>query len=130
MTDQSNGSEGVVAMPEAIRGEWTPRRCLHLGQAAEIEALCKFLNDAQAPQSAGADDARDAARYRWLREERDEQQPVVTLATFSDWGPAWRDVPLWGDELDAKVDDAMKSSPSGATDEPAAAHKPTCPPAP
>jgi len=60
----SGGPEGVVAMPEAIRGEWTPRRCLRLGQAAEIEALCKFLNDAQAPQSAGADDARDATYWR------------------------------------------------------------------
>lgn len=36
-----------LALPEALQGEWTPSRCLHLGQAAEIEALCKFLNDSQ-----------------------------------------------------------------------------------
>lgn len=56
-------------------------------------------------------DTQDAARYRWLREERDEQQPVVTIATFLDWGQPWRDVPLWGDELDTAVDKAMKEAP-------------------
>jgi hypothetical protein len=59
-----------------------------------------------------ADAFKDAERYRWLREERDEQQPVVTIATFSDWGQPWRDVPLWGDDLDAAVDKAMKDSPT------------------
>lgn len=54
---------------------------------------------------------KNAERYLWLREERDEQQPVVTIAKFSDWGQPWRDVPLWGDELDAAVDKAMLDSP-------------------
>lgn len=77
--------------------------------AAAIRALKKQRSG---PAEA---DAKDAGRYRWLRVERDEQQPVVTIATFSTWGALWRDVPLWGDELDAKVDHAMAGE-SSATD--------------
>jgi hypothetical protein len=66
--------------------------------------------DHRCNEAEGKDLIAYAARYSWLREERDEQQPVVTIATFSDWGQPWRDVPLWGDELDAAVDKAMASS--------------------
>lgn len=50
---------------------------------------------------------KDAVRYRWLREPRDEQQPIVTIARQNSWGN-WHDEPLWEEELDIAVDDAMK----------------------
>lgn len=76
----------------------------------------KLLNDlsvksALTSSEKATKDSADAARYRWLREERDEQQPVVTIVQFSTWGQPWRDVPLWGDELDAAVDKAMLDCP-------------------
>src|SRR3990167_7649714 len=78
----------------------------------EVEVFKRFFAALRASPSEaeGKDLIAYAARYSWLREERDEQQPVVTIATFSDWGQPWRDVPLWGDELDAAVDKAMASS--------------------
>ena len=75
--------------------------------ADQVRDIVRVLRSGEAE---GKDLIAYAARYSWLREERDEQQPVVTIATFSDWGQPWRDVPLWGDELDAAVDKAMASS--------------------
>lgn len=42
--------ERELAMPvlhETLLGEWTPRRCLHLGEATQITELCKLLNGLQ-----------------------------------------------------------------------------------
>lgn len=50
---------------------------------------------------------RDAARYQWLREPRDEQQPVVTVARQDSWGN-WKDEPLWEEELDNAIDNARE----------------------
>ena len=50
----------------------------------------------------------DAERYRWLREPRDEQQPIVTIARQDSWGN-WKDDPLWEDELDTAIDRARQA---------------------
>lgn len=39
-------------LPLLIRGQWTPQRCLHLGEAREIEALCRFLNEQQGERNS------------------------------------------------------------------------------
>lgn len=92
----------IVAAYEANDGTYT----IKAGEVAKAYVALR----ASPSEAEGKDLIAYAARYSWLREERDEQQPVVTIATFSDWGQPWRDVPLWGDELDAAVDKAMASS--------------------
>lgn len=61
-------------------------------------------------QWVAMDDAleKDAQRYRWLREPRDEQQPVVTIAKQNSW-ENWKDVPLWEEELDMAIDREIAS---------------------
>jgi len=59
---------------------------------------------------------RDAARYRWLRtignqgaKERDGSGPLVVVDSPSKT-PRYIG-PLWGDDLDAAIDAAMKGKP-------------------
>jgi len=70
--------------------------------AALLEAQPELLRRLRAAEA-------DAERYRWLREPRDEQQPVVTIARQNSWGN-WHDDPLWDGELDAAID-AAKGKP-------------------
>lgn len=36
--------EKKLRLHPSLLGMWTPRRCLYLGPATEIEELCKLLN--------------------------------------------------------------------------------------
>lgn len=42
-------SETAPKIPAALAGYWTPSRCLSLGEANELDALCKLLNGLQYP---------------------------------------------------------------------------------
>jgi hypothetical protein len=70
----------------------------------EIKGHMRVVDDLQ---GRIAELEKDAARYKWLREARDEQQPVVTIAKQNSWGN-WQDIPLWDEELDAAIDAALK----------------------
>lgn len=44
---QNAAVSSIAPLHLSLHGEWTPRRCLHLSEATEIEALCDLLNTLQ-----------------------------------------------------------------------------------
>jgi len=105
--------ENMLTMVSAVMGHAVTQ-----GSAAGLEEAAKFfdVNDtslfwgsqaagnirALSPTSsdAGKDDARDAARYRWLR-----HADLDALAAAN-----WKDGEVYeGDEFDAAIDQAMSS---------------------
>lgn len=65
----------------------------------------------QAKPEAGADDARDAARYRWLRDRSDPdmEQPYITRHKVNSWGK-WFNTCDKGDYADSVIDAELAKS--------------------
>lgn len=63
-------------------------------------------------RAAGAEDARDAERYRWLKsggyEHADDDQPYIVQSKMDGWGK-WAVLTLEDDECDAAIDAAIAS---------------------
>lgn len=69
--------------------------------ADEIDQLASMI-----PAGGLAEEARDAARYRWLRANREEQTAKGTMVDVYDEDG----VLLWYNYLDAAIDAAMAAS--------------------
>lgn len=65
-----------------------------------------------AGSATGAEDARDAERYRWLKsggyEHADDDQPYIVQSKMDGWGK-WAVLTLEDDECDAAIDAAIAS---------------------
>lgn len=95
----------VVRFPDNDSSEWP-------GSYRDIDvdlAWCMWQARASlsaSTPSAVSAEARDAARYRWLRDHAQRRvyhSPLVFAATSGDAPPRWEDA-IYGEHLDASVD--------------------------
>lgn len=105
---ESNGpnSDEGEDDPLAIARRWKDEPLTSFAPRRTFGILARALLAAQ--QSAGADDARDAARYRFIRDRSDPdmEQPYISRHKVNSWGK-WFNTCDRSDYADKVIDAAM-----------------------
>ncbi|PRH32272.1 hypothetical protein, partial [Burkholderia gladioli] len=97
----------AITMPplnDAMRAVLTNENCVY-GTPDELYAALV----AAAPAISESEDARDAARYRWLRDKHDGDGPTAAVRCLT--GPFFN-AAIRGERLDAAIDAARKGEKS------------------
>ncbi|WP_208453940.1 hypothetical protein, partial [Burkholderia gladioli] len=89
---------------DAMRAVLTNENCIYGTPDELYAALVKA-----APAISESEDARDAARYRWLRDKHDGDGPTAAVRCLT--GPFFN-AAIRGERLDAAIDAARKGEKS------------------